>query len=154
MFAVVRVRGDVNIGKEIKKTLEVLRLRKRNHCALFQENKSVLGMLNKAKDYVTWGGVSKPVLEKLLRKRGRLSTGERLDEEYVKEELNSSIEEFSEELIEGEASLEELPGLKKLFKLNPPKKGFARGGITLSYANNGALGYRGEEINSLLRKMM
>ena len=38
VFAVIRVRGIVNVNPDIKRTLELLRLTKVNHCALIEEN--------------------------------------------------------------------------------------------------------------------
>lgn len=42
----------------------------------------------------------------------------------------------------------------KCFKLNPPRKGFEKGGIRKRCSEGGALGYRGENINGLLRRMI
>ena len=44
--------------------------------------------------------------------------------------------------------------LKKFFRLNPPRKGFERKGIKVSFTKGGALGYRGEKINDLLKRMI
>lgn len=44
--------------------------------------------------------------------------------------------------------------LKKDFHLHPPKGGFERKGIKHSYTQGGALGYRGEKINILIKKMV
>ncbi|MDP2750281.1 MAG: uL30 family ribosomal protein [Nanoarchaeota archaeon] len=43
---------------------------------------------------------------------------------------------------------------KKYFRLNPPRKGFERKGIKVSFKAGGALGYRGEKINGLLKRMI
>lgn len=45
------------------------------------------------------------------------------------------------------------PG-KKTIGLNPPRKGYGRKGIKLSFSKKGALGYRGAKINDLLKRMM
>ena len=39
VLAAVRVRGIVNVKPDIKRTLELLRLKKVNHCVLLEENK-------------------------------------------------------------------------------------------------------------------
>ena len=44
--------------------------------------------------------------------------------------------------------------LNNYFQLNSPKGGFERKGIKISFQNKGALGYRGEKINLLVRKMI
>ncbi len=45
-------------------------------------------------------------------------------------------------------------GRLKPFRLNPPKKGFERKGIKVSFRSGGALGYRGDKINLLIKKML
>ena len=39
------------------------------------------------------------------------------------------------------------------FKLNSPKKGHGRKGLKSSFKRGGAMGYRGEEINELIKRM-
>ena len=43
---------------------------------------------------------------------------------------------------------------KKTFRLHPPKKGWERKGIKKPFKRGGALGYRGAEINDLIRRML
>jgi large subunit ribosomal protein L30 len=40
-----------------------------------------------------------------------------------------------------------------VFRLHPPSKGF-KGKIKRGYGSGGELGYRGEKINELLRRML
>jgi large subunit ribosomal protein L30 len=44
--------------------------------------------------------------------------------------------------------------IKKFYSLAPPVKGFERKGIKKSFVVGGALGYRGENINELISKMI
>ena len=41
-----------------------------------------------------------------------------------------------------------------VFALSPPRGGFERKGIKASFSDKGALGYRADKINDLLKKMM
>ncbi len=43
---------------------------------------------------------------------------------------------------------------KKFYRLAPPRKGFERKGIKVSFNKGGALGYRGEKINDLILRMV
>jgi large subunit ribosomal protein L30 len=43
---------------------------------------------------------------------------------------------------------------QKYFRLSPPRGGFERKGIKVSYSQGGALGYRGKEMAELLKRMM
>lgn len=72
MYAVVKVRGSVKVRGDIKDTLKMLRLKSVNNCVVIPESKTYLGMLKKAKDYITWGKIDKKTLSKLLEKRGKV----------------------------------------------------------------------------------
>ncbi|MCK4332665.1 MAG: 50S ribosomal protein L30 [Thermoplasmatales archaeon] len=153
VFAVIRVRGIVNVKPDIKRTLELLRLTKVNHCVLLEENKVYKGMLQIAKDYTTWGEINKEILSNLINSRGMLVGDKRITEEYVKSATSyDSIEKLSQAIIDNKFKYNEIPEIKPLFRLSPPKKGYE--GIKRSFTNGGALGYRGKEINKLLERTL
>ena len=77
-IAAVRIRGLINIKPGIKKTLELLNLTRANHCVILDENPSTKGMLQTAKDYITWGEIDSKVLSKLISNRGKLSVTKKL----------------------------------------------------------------------------
>ena len=152
LFAVVRLRGQVNVNRKIKDTLAMLRLHKRYHCVIVPDTPSYRGMLNVVKDYVTYGEINAETLTLLLRKRGKLIGNKPLTDEYVKDRTKyNSIEEFARAVINGEASLKDLPELKPVFRLHPPRGGLKS--TKWSYKAGGDLGYRGRDINKLLYKM-
>ena len=152
MFAVVRLRGQVNVRYTIEDTMKMLRLHKVNHCVILPEDPHFKGMVQKVKDYVAYGKVDAKALAELLENRGRLEGGTRLTEEYVRENTAyASIQAFAEAVIEGKASLKEVPGLKPVFRLHPPRKGHA--GIKRTFRQGGVLGNQDENINMLLHKM-
>ena len=153
VFAVIRVRGIVNVKPDIKRTLELLRLTKVNHCVLLEENKVYKGMLQIAKDYTTWGEINKEILSNLINSRGMLVGDKRITEEYVKSATSyDSIEKLSQAITDNKFKYNEIPEIKPLFRLSPPKKGYE--GIKRSFTNGGALGYRGKEINKLLERTL
>ncbi|MFQ6050400.1 MAG: 50S ribosomal protein L30 [Candidatus Hydrothermarchaeota archaeon] len=153
MLAVVRVRGSVNVNRKIKDTLNMLRLTRVNHAVIVRNDENYKGMLQKAKDYITWGEIEKEILAKMIRKRGRLLGDKKITDDYVKEHLGyENIEEFSEAIIKEEVKLTDLPNIKPVFRLRPPKKGYE--GVKRPFGNGGSLGYRGKEINSLLLRMI
>ena len=152
-YAVVRVRGSVGVRGDIADTLKMLRLHRVNHCVIIPNTETYKGMLNKVKDYITYGEIDKDTLIKLILKRGRLPGNKRLNEEKIKELTDLSVEELSEKIINGEITLKNTP-LKPVFRLHPPKKGYDKGGIKKPFSVGGALGYRGSEINKLLDKMI
>lgn len=59
----------------------------------------------------------------------------------------------------GDVDAETIALLKKkmengVIRLQPPRKGFGRKGIKVPFSVGGALGYRGEKINDLLKRMV
>ncbi len=152
MYAVVRVRGQVNVRYTIEDTMKMLRLHKVNHCVLVPENPHFKGMVQKVKDYVAYGKVDAKTLAEILENRGRLEGGSLLTEEYIRENTAyDSIQAFAEAVIEGKASLKDVPKLKPVFRLHPPRKGHA--GIKRTVQQGGVLGNHDEDINVLLHKM-
>lgn len=152
-YAAIRIRGTVNIKPDIKKTLQMLNLTRANHCVLIEETPSNKGMLYTAKDYITWGEVEKKTLTKLITQRGRLEGDKPITEDHLKSATSyKDIEKLADAIISKKFKYKEIPSVKPVFRLNPPKKGYE--GIKKAYAKKGALGYRGQEINKLLEKML
>jgi len=153
VFAIIRVRGIVNVNPDIKRTLKLLRLTKVNHCTLIEENKVYKGMLQKVKDYTTWGEIDKEILPKLMEFRGMIVGDKQITEEYIKSATSyNTFEKLSQAILDNKFKYKEIPDVKPLFRLSPPKKGYE--GIKRSFKNGGALGYRGKEINKLIGRMI
>jgi large subunit ribosomal protein L30 len=152
MYAVVQVRGVVNTRQDIKDTLKMLRLHHINHCVLVADTPENLGMIRKVQDYVAYGEVDAGTLETLLTTRGRVVGDAPLTDEYVKSNSTfSNIVEFAMALSKGESKLRDIPGLKPVLRLHPPRKGYKT--TKRTFVQGGALGYYGQEINTLLYKM-
>ena len=153
MIAILRVRGTVNIRPDIKKTMQSLRLYKPNNLILLKEDKAMMKMVDKSKDYVTFGKIDEKTLTALLEKRGRLEGNKRVDAEYLKEKKISGFDDLAKKLIEGKAHLKDL-GIEPVFRLHPPRKGFDRKGIKAPFNLGGALGNRADKINELIGRMI
>jgi ribosomal protein L30/L7E len=107
MLGAIRLRGVIKTIPEIKKTLDLLGLRKKHSFSLYPDNGSVRGMLQKVDSHVAWGEVSEEIRKKF----------------------------------EGIGTV----GFK------PPRKGFK----SIKHKRPlGDLGYRGDEINALIERMM
>ena len=68
-ITIVRIRGSIKVNKEINDTLNMLRLYKRNYCVVMSSTPSILGMIQKVKDYITWGEINEETLKLLKDKR-------------------------------------------------------------------------------------
>jgi len=152
-YAVVRIRGHVNVHPKIKKTLLLLNLTRANHCVVVPENKAMKGMLQVAKDYVTWGEATDETIAKLLKKRGKLPGDHPLTEKELQQVSSyKSFNDLAKDLSKDKISLSEIPEIKPVFRLHPPVKGFE--GVKRSFTKNGALGYRADKINAIIDRML
>ena len=112
-------------------------------------------MLQKAKDYITWGEADAGMVERMLSERGRMTGDAPLTDAIVAESTDyKSISEFAKAIVAGEAKVKDIPGLKRVFRLHPPRGPKGWGGIKRSYVVGGALGSRGEAISDLVERMM
>lgn len=154
ILAVVRVRGTIKVKPDIKETMRLLRLNQVNHCILIPDTPEYKGMLQKAKDYITWGEIDKTSAEKLFKERARLKGGSSIDNAFIKKNTSfKDIKELAAAVSDEKFDHKTIDGLNPVFRLAPPVKGGYEG-VKRSYAAGGALGYRGKEINKLLQRMI
>jgi large subunit ribosomal protein L30 len=153
VLAIVRIRGEVGVTEKIETTLKLLRLHKKHRCVIVPANLNYTGMIRKVKDYCTFGEIDEETVKELLEKRGRIVGDKPLTTEFLKSQ-KFTYDMLAKKIIAGEMTIKELEGLKPFFKLHPPRGGYERGGIKKPYSMHGALGYRGDAINKLLRRMI
>ena len=149
---VIRIRGTINVSQRERDTMRFLRVDRNNYATIIDDRADFKGMLQKAKDWITWGEPDAETVKKMLEKRGRLPGDARLTEERVKEFGFESFEDLATKLVNCEVGLHEIEGLKPFFRMHPPKKGFKKS-VKRPYRSKGELGYRGEAINELARRM-
>jgi large subunit ribosomal protein L30 len=123
-IAVIRIRGLTNTSTKKKDTLEMLRLYRKNYCIVLDKRPGLLGMIRKVEDRVAWGEIDDSTLKELIEKRGE------------------------------KTKLQGKEQIKRFFRLNSPKGGFERKGVKTPFSLGGALGYRGQKINELIRRML
>ena len=153
-FIVIRLRGFVDTQKRTVATLDMLHLTRNNSAVLLPENDYYKGMLNRSKDYITWGKATPESIAELIRKRGRLTGGAAITEDYIKKNTEySSIEDLAKALYADRLNYKDLgKDVKPLFRLAPPVKGLKS--IKRSYPAGGDLGFRGDAISALLARMI
>jgi len=149
---VIRIRGTINVSKKEEDTLRMLRVDRNNYATIIDNRPDYMGMLQKAKDWITWGEPTVETVETILKKRGQAPGDRKLTEEYIKELGFEGFNDLAEKLVNCEVSINQIEGIKPFFRLHPPKKGFKRS-VKRPYRNSGELGYRGEAINELALRM-
>lgn len=130
-IAVIRLRGRTGLHGDVAATLDMLNIRHVNHCTIVLDSPDFVGMLKKAKDYITWGHIDADTLKLLLEKRGEAAAAN--SKNFV--------------AVNGK-------NYKPYFRLSPAKGGLGKRGVKASFTNSGSLGDRKDKINELLRKMI
>lgn len=151
MYAAIRVRGTVGITSEVRDTLKMLRLDHPNACAIVPENPNFKGMLDVAREWITYGEIEKATLVEMLKKRLRLNGNKRVDEGKLKEIGVDSFDALADNLMNGKTKLKNLNQIQPFFRLTPPSNGFK---AVREHYPKGDLGYRGKEVNELLMRMI
>ncbi len=139
-IAVVRVRGVTGVRHDIKKTMEMLRIYRKNYCVVLDANPSNLGMLKKVKDYVTYGEIDDKTYKILIEKRGEAYKGR--------------VESYKSNIKYKKFIVVDNKKFNPFFRLSPPRGGFERKGLKASFKKNGALGYRGKAMVKLIERMV
>lgn len=117
-LAAVRIRSERGASQAVKDTLEMLNLTKKHRCVILDDTDANRGMLQKTKDFITYGEISDETVEDLDDERGE-------------------------------------QGLKdNVYRLSPPEGGYEPAGVKVNYDAGGANGYRGEDMDDLLHKML
>lgn len=151
-YVAVRVRGHIGVRREIRQTLEHLRLHKTNHATIVPKNDSYEGMLVRARDWIAYGELNEATLASMLHARAKLEGDKPLTDEYLaKNSKFHTIDALAKAILAGQAQMKDVPGLKPVIRLNPPRKGY--GGNKRHYPM-GALGDWGEDINELVGRMV
>ena len=108
-WLVIRVRSDRTVERSISETMEHLNLTRVNHAVLIPESETYAGMLQKVKDYVTWGEVSAEAISGLIRDRGRLIGDKPVTDAAVKDCSDfKTIDAFAKAIASGDATVKDM----------------------------------------------
>jgi large subunit ribosomal protein L30 len=135
-----------------RETLNMLHLEHTNHATIVDSRPSYRGMLQAVRDYATYGEPSKETVAELLKHRGKVAGNKKLTEEYAQKSGFKSLNDLAESVHNGSTEYWKLPDIQPFFRLHPPSKGY-KGKIKRSFGSGGELGYRGDKINDLLKRM-
>ncbi len=134
LLAAIRIRGRVNVRQSIAETLKRMNLNRVNNLTLIFGTKSNIGMLNKCESYITYGEINAETLKQLFEKK------------------KIPIDDAKVQMLTGGKASAKAIGIRMPISMKPPKRGYRN--IKKSYSIGGDLGYRGEEINTLIKRML
>ena len=152
----VRVRGSAGQKHRIKAILRDLGLNRRNQAIIMADTPAIRGTLKVVKDTLFWGEATEDILSLLLSKRTKIpKIGSLTDQEVKKRFSISTIEALAKSLSTGKIKPQDLKrhGVNIKYNLNSPKGGYG-GKIKDPFGKGGVLGYRGEAVGELVKKMI
>ena len=153
MLAVIRIRGTTGIRPAAAKTAELMRLNRINHMVLVEDNDVNRGMLQKVKDYVTWGEVDDATVEMILKYRAQLKGHNPLMEEELKDISGyETFKDLASAINQGKIKFKDIRDIVPVVRLNPPKGGYEA--VRKPVGQGGSAGYRGKDINTLILAML
>jgi large subunit ribosomal protein L7e len=157
---VIRIRGINHLAPQVRKILQLFRLRQIHNATFVRINRATLNMLKKIEPYVTFGYPTRKTISDLVYKRGfgkvnkqriPLSTNEIIQKALGQFNI-ISIEDLIHEIETCGPHFKEANNFLWTFKLNSPKGGFNN--KRHPFQAGGDWGNREEEINALVRRML
>jgi len=149
---IVNMRGMVNTSAKVKNTLKSLNLERKFRATIVPETPSYRGMLQKAKDHVSWCVAPSPLIKKLLEKRGRKEGWKPIQQEDLNALGFTDLDNLASDLSEAKVILQKLEGIKPSFALSPPRGGFKKS-IRRNYNEGGILGAN-PDLPTIVEKML
>jgi large subunit ribosomal protein L30 len=131
LIAIVRVRGRVNVRHDVTETLNRLHLKRVNNCTVVKLTPDYFGMVKNCSNYVAYGEVDEPTLDRLIKNNDlKITTKDLMDGNYDSKEFKRKLP----------------------FRLHPPRHGYKS--TKRSVKQGGSLGYMGPKINQLIQRMV
>ena len=139
MIAVIRIKGRIGVKRKMAEGLKRLGLNTKYSCVILKNTKDKVGMLKRLRDYVAYGDISEDDFKELLEKRSKAVNGN---------EKKPSADEVIKGFKQGKR-LKDM-NVQPVFRLHPPRKGIES---KQRYPKR-ELGYHGNKINELLKRMV
>jgi large subunit ribosomal protein L7e len=160
LYFAIRIRGINRLNPQVRKILQLLRLRQLHNGVFIRVNKATTNMLRKVEPYIAYGYPSRTLVKQLVYKRGFGKVNKQrvplANNEIVEKSLGKQglicLEDLIHEIVTVGPHFKEANNFLWPFKLNPPKKGFVA--KRHPYHSQGDWGNREEEVNELIRRML
>ena len=68
-IAIIQIRGLVGAKQEVKDTMKMLNLQKKNSCVIVENTPAYKGMIQKVRDYVTYGEISEETIKAMTPRK-------------------------------------------------------------------------------------
>ena len=159
VLLVVRIRGIMRMAPKTKKILQLLRLRQVQNAVFVKNNKATINMLRMVEPYVTYGPPTVKTVSDLIYKRGYGKVNKQriplTNNKIIEDSLGSfgvvCIEDIIHEIVTVGDNFKQVNNFLWPFKLSSPLGGYVKKRI--HYSEGGDAGRRGQDINTLIKRM-
>jgi large subunit ribosomal protein L7e len=156
---VIRLKGINKIRPQVKKILQLFRLRQLNNGVFIKINKATSNMLKRIEPYIAYGYPNRKTISDLVYKRGFGKINRAriplTDNAIIEQNLGkfgiTCIEDLIEEIHQVGPHFKEANNFLWTFKLNNPKGGWRN--KNHAFHKDGDWGNREDQINALVRSM-
>jgi len=160
VILMVRIRGINNLAPQVRKILQLFRLRQIHNAVLIRVNRATLNMIKKIEPFVTYGYPTRTTIANLVYKRGfgkinkqRIPiTSNQVIEKGLKQHNIICCEDLITELYTCGPHFKVANNFMWSFKLSSPKGGFNN--KRHPFQKGGDWGNREEAINTLVANML
>jgi large subunit ribosomal protein L7e len=156
---VLRLKGINKIRPQVKKILQLFRLRQINNGVFVKINKATVNMLKRVEPYITYGYPSRKTISDLIYKRGFVRVNRSripiTDNAVIEQNLGqfgiNCVEDLIEEIYQVGPHFKEANNFLWAFKLSNPRGGWRN--KNHPFHKDGDWGNREEQINALVSQM-
>jgi len=160
VILMIRIRGINHLAPQVRKILQLFRLRQIHNATLIRVNRATLNMIKKIEPFVTFGYPSRTTLSHLIYKRGYGKINKQriplTNNEIIEKELGKynivCIEDLINEVYNVGPHFKQANNFLWSFKLSSPKGGYNN--KRHPFQHGGDWGNREEEINQLVKRML
>jgi len=155
------VRGIIGVSPKVKKILQLFRLRQLHNGVFIRVNAATVKMLRLIEPFIAYGYPNLKSVRELLYKRGFAKvSGHRVpisDNQVIQAGLGGlgieCVEDVVHEIFTVGPNFKATSNFLWPFKLSSPRGGF-KGKKLNHFIEGGSCGMQGDNINSLIRKML
>jgi len=160
VILMTRIRGINHLAPQVRKILQLFRLRQIHNAVFIRVNRATLNMIKKIEPFVTFGYPTRTTISQLIYKRGYgkinkqripLTTNEIIEKELGKYNI-ICVEDLISEIYSVGTHFKVANNFLWSFKLSSPKGGFNN--KRHPFQQGGDWGNREEAINSLIQSML
>jgi large subunit ribosomal protein L30 len=142
----------VNTSSRVRDTLKSLNIETRFRATLVPDTPSYRGMLQRAKDHISWCYATRAVIKALLEKRGRKEGWKLITNEDLTNLGFESFDSLAQKISDSSVLFYKLENIKPSFTLSSPRGGFKKS-IRRNYGQGGILGAN-PELPKVVEKML